>query len=66
MLFEWLAEAKLATPHKGLGIAALLLPWMIWKHQNGCVFEGAQPSISRLMAKIKEEAALWAQAAPWL
>ncbi|XP_047054356.1 uncharacterized protein LOC124660578 isoform X3 [Lolium rigidum] len=47
---------------KGLGSAALLLPWMIWKHRNECVFEGARPSVRDLMSKFKEEAALWAKA----
>jgi hypothetical protein len=70
--------------HKGLATGALLLPWMIWKYQNVCIFEEAQPSLllpwlirkyqnvcifeeaqpssHHLMARIKEEVALWAQA----
>jgi hypothetical protein len=35
---------------------------MIWKHQNGCVFDGDQPSTSRLNDNIHAEAALWAKA----
>jgi hypothetical protein len=64
-LTDWLAEVKPATPkplRKGLGIAALLLPWMLWKHGNDCVFDRAQTSTQNLMAKIKEEAIMWAQA----
>lgn len=64
-LTDWLAEVKLATRkplRKGLGTAALLLPWILWKHKNGCVFDRAQPSTQNLMAKIKEEATMWAQA----
>jgi nuclear pore complex protein Nup210 len=64
-IFTWLVEAKQTTPkplRKGLGSAALLLPWMIWKHRNECVFEGARPSVRDLMSKFKEEAALWAKA----
>ena len=41
---------------------ALLTPWMIWKHRNECVFEGAQPTVGNLVAKIKDEAALWVKA----
>jgi hypothetical protein len=64
-IFTWLAAAKLATPkplRKGLGSTALPLPWMLWKDRNGCVYEGTCPSITNLMANIKEEASLWAQA----
>jgi nuclear pore complex protein Nup210 len=59
--FNWLTDAKFATLrplHKGLGTAAVLLPCMIRKHRNDCVFEGSQPSISPLMTIIMEEAAL--------
>ena len=47
---------------KGLSSMTLLIPWMICKHRNDCVFERASPSIAALMTKIKEEAALWARA----
>jgi hypothetical protein len=48
--------------HKGLSTAALLVPWMIWKQRNSCVFEGAQASISNTLQLIKEEAMQWARA----
>ena len=64
-IFDWLTAALQQLPksmRKGLGSAALLLPWMIWKHRNECVFDGGRPSTNRLMALIKEEAAMWARA----
>ena len=64
-LHDWWCSARQDTPkpmHKGLTSAALLVPWMIWKHRNGCVFEGATPSVTSLTARIKDEAALWARA----
>jgi hypothetical protein len=47
---------------KGLASITLLVPWMIWKHRNDSVFNGAQLSTARHSAQIKKEAALWAQA----
>ena len=64
-LSTWWHTARQTTPklmHKGLTSATLLIPWMTWKHRNDCVFNAATPSTSVLVAKIKEEAALWATA----
>jgi hypothetical protein len=41
---------------------ALLVPGMIWKQWNGCIFKHAQPSISATTVLIKEEALRWAKA----
>jgi hypothetical protein len=41
---------------KGLATATLLVPWLIWKHRNSCVFDGEQPSIQSVNDKIKAEA----------
>jgi hypothetical protein len=62
---DWWLEAKHDTPRsmrKGLASVTLLTSWMTWKHRTACIFDGAQPSISTLVAKIKEEATLWAKA----
>uniref|UniRef100_A0A452XQU2 Uncharacterized protein n=1 Tax=Aegilops tauschii subsp. strangulata TaxID=200361 RepID=A0A452XQU2_AEGTS len=48
--------------HKGLASMTLLVPWMIWKHCNDCVFNRGRPSVNDLFTKIKDEAALWAGA----
>jgi hypothetical protein len=39
-----------------------LTAWLIWKHRNGCVFDGDRPSMSRLNDNIRNEAALRARA----
>jgi hypothetical protein len=64
-LFEWWRKAKQGTPklmRKGLRSITLMIPWMIWKHHNDCVFQGTQPSLSLLISHIKEEAKIWARA----
>jgi hypothetical protein len=35
---------------------------MIWKQHNQFVFDGVQPSVAKLVARIKDEAAIWATA----
>uniref|UniRef100_A0A453BKJ8 Reverse transcriptase zinc-binding domain-containing protein n=1 Tax=Aegilops tauschii subsp. strangulata TaxID=200361 RepID=A0A453BKJ8_AEGTS len=50
-LLDWWHTARQGTPQsmrKGLASMALLTPWMIWKHRNSCVFEGALPSAQDL------------------
>lgn len=64
-LNEWWIVARQHTPkpmRKGLATITLMVPWMIWKHRNSCVFDGQQPSIRSLCATIKDEAAAWATA----
>lgn len=64
-LLDWWHAGKQRTSkpmRKGLTPFALLTPWMIWKHCNECVLESSQPSVSSLVAKIKDEAKLWARA----
>ena len=64
-LTDWWQAAWQSTPkpmHKGLASATLLIPWMIWKHRNDCVFDDARPLAATLVARIRDEAALWARA----
>jgi hypothetical protein len=64
-LIDWWHHARQDTPaplRKGLASATLLIPWMIWKHRNSCVFDGAQPSLQLLLQNIKDELRAWARA----
>ncbi|GJN31856.1 hypothetical protein PR202_gb20307 [Eleusine coracana subsp. coracana] len=37
----------------------MLGAWMIWKHRNECVLEGATPSMSSLLRTFEDEHHLW-------
>jgi hypothetical protein len=54
---DWWQEAKRSQANaQGPHLGILLVPWMVWKQCNSCVFEGARPSFSHTMASIKAEA----------
>jgi hypothetical protein len=62
---DWITKTKPALPkplHMGFASATLLIPWMLWKHRNDCVFNKARPSTQALLFKIKEEATDWSRA----
>uniref|UniRef100_A0A8I6XKE9 Reverse transcriptase domain-containing protein n=1 Tax=Hordeum vulgare subsp. vulgare TaxID=112509 RepID=A0A8I6XKE9_HORVV len=62
---DWWSRARNATPaplRKTLRSVALLVPWMIWKHRNACVFDHIPPSLSELLDRIQEEIRCWARA----
>ena len=33
--------------------------WILWKHRNACVFEGASPNLQVAVQAFKEESHLW-------
>uniref|UniRef100_A0A453RUP8 Reverse transcriptase zinc-binding domain-containing protein n=2 Tax=Aegilops tauschii subsp. strangulata TaxID=200361 RepID=A0A453RUP8_AEGTS len=64
-LMDWWKHAEENTPpslHKALKPVALLMPWMVWKHRNSCIFDNASPSMNTLLDRIKDEACSWAAA----
>ena len=36
--------------------------WELWKHRNAIVFDGASPSVERLMDRVKSECEVWTSA----
>jgi hypothetical protein len=48
--------------HKGFNSQVDLVVWWIWKHRNGCVFEGGSPSLNMILQNIRNEALLWCMA----
>jgi len=44
---------------KGVNSLIILGAWIIWKHRNACIFEGASPSINLIWSELKNEHSLW-------
>ena len=58
----WWKKARKQAPkvkRKGLNSLIILGAWMLWKHRNACVFEGASPSIHVLLQEFRNEQQLW-------
>nr|CAH67882.1 OSIGBa0153E02-OSIGBa0093I20.11 [Oryza sativa] len=49
-------------PKKGLRSLILLVVWEIWKERNRRIFDNKEMAVGLLLAKIKEEASVWALA----
>ncbi|TVU10898.1 hypothetical protein EJB05_44453, partial [Eragrostis curvula] len=47
---------------KGFNSLVVLSAWMLWKHRNGCVFDGATPSMPDLLRTFEDEHHLWCMA----
>jgi len=56
-LHYWLIiiSEKYSTP-------VMLIALFVWKHCNGCVCEGMNPSINQLLQEIREEPTIWCSA----
>jgi hypothetical protein len=37
----------------------VLVTWMLWKHRNACVFDGAQPHVQSVLSQVAAEGHLW-------
>ena len=63
----WRKSAKKIQKDKRKGFNTLVVlgAWIIWKHQNACVFEGARPSLDNLFQAFKDEHHLWCLAGAW-
>jgi hypothetical protein len=59
---EWWERAHKATSgltRKGLNSLIILGAWVIWKHRNRCVFDGASPNMVEALILLGEECRLW-------
>ena len=60
--FSLVVQDAPTTLRHGLASLIILTAWRIWKARNACVFNDATPSTNSLIARIKDEAKLWARA----
>uniref|UniRef100_A0A0A8Y9S1 Uncharacterized protein n=1 Tax=Arundo donax TaxID=35708 RepID=A0A0A8Y9S1_ARUDO len=62
--YWWCRSPKRVDKHlrKGLNSLIILVAWELWKHRNGCVFNGDAPSISGVLRVVAEEGSLWCAA----
>lgn len=60
----WLRTSnRFAEPVRhGLNSLVILSAWLLWKHRNNCVFNGATPCVSRVLHQARDEARLWCDA----
>jgi hypothetical protein len=64
-LFEdrWRIASLRAPGHlKGFDSLLVLGTWVIWKHQDSCVFNGVASRVPAVLEIAKEEALLWTMA----
>jgi hypothetical protein len=47
---------------KGLNSHIIFGAWIIWKHRNNCVFDGASPNTVKALILAGEEHQLWSLA----
>jgi hypothetical protein len=52
------------VPARSSSSFILLCCWQLWKHRNGVVFNGEDPSLPNLRRRCREDAALWRHRLP--
>ncbi|WVZ74877.1 hypothetical protein U9M48_022996 [Paspalum notatum var. saurae] len=49
---------------KGFNSLVILVAWMLWKHRNACMFDGAQPKVQAVLSLVAAEAICGASPKP--
>jgi hypothetical protein len=54
---------KVPKQHKkGFNTLVILGAWILWKHQNSCIFDGAAPNLQGALQAFEDEAQFWRSA----
>ena len=58
---DWWAKCirRVKEYKKGVNSLTILTSWLIWKHRNSCVFDGATPSVNEVLRQFRDEYKLW-------
>lgn len=59
---EWWRKVCKRVPkdkRKGFNTVIIMGSWLLWKHRNACVFEGARPNVNALVHLFRDEQHLW-------
>jgi hypothetical protein len=59
---EWWERISMGVSgqgRKGLNSIVILGAWSTWNHQNHCVFENANPSLSTIVSIVNDELLQW-------
>jgi hypothetical protein len=55
-------ELALGSRNKGLNLLIILGAWILWKHRNRCMFNGAAPSLAAAITQADVERSVWEMA----
>ncbi|GJN28779.1 hypothetical protein PR202_gb16943 [Eleusine coracana subsp. coracana] len=60
--WEKAAESANSSVRKGLNSYVTLGAWVLWRHQNDCVFNGASPNLTLVLRTVGDEVRMWSMA----
>jgi hypothetical protein len=56
------SDAVNGQMQQGLNSLVILGAWIIWKHRNHCVFDGATPNLTSTLLLAKKKVQFWSLA----
>jgi hypothetical protein len=59
---DWWRQSSIQVQgqaREGFNSLVILGAWVVWKHRNQYLFQGASPSVAAVLQVVREEALLW-------